>query len=313
MGGVTRRRFLEGVMTFALFPIVDAAGALECRASRRLSAIPAGPFWMGSDAKERAYAYRTGGEAARGNRWIDAELPRQQATLGTYAIGRYLVTNDDYRQFIQQIGHRPPSIAEEEYQRQGYLVHPYEEVKPYLWQDGHYPEGRGKHPVVLVSLADAQAYASWRGEREARRYRLPTEAEWEKAARGTDGRYFPWGNRWRSGLANAEYRVGGTTEVGSYARGASPYGCFDMAGNVFEWTSSTFPDGKAVMKGGGSWDDQPGICRAAARHGRIKEARHILFGFRCVCETEAKEEKGMNRKDRSEVSSRLVQGPPPQA
>lgn len=107
--------------------------------------------------------------------------------------------------------------------------------------------------------------------------------------------------------------MGGTTEVGSYPRGASPYGCFDMAGNVFEWTSSEFPDGRAVMKGGGSWDDQPGICRAAARHGRNREARHILFGFRCVCETEAKEEKGMNRKDRSEVSPRLVQGPPPQA
>jgi formylglycine-generating enzyme required for sulfatase activity len=60
-----------------------------------------------------------------------------------------------------------------------------------------------------------------------------------------------------------------------------------MAGNVFEWTSSEFADGKAVIKGGGSWDDQPGICRAAARHGRVKEARHILLGFRCVCEMDA--------------------------
>jgi formylglycine-generating enzyme required for sulfatase activity len=239
---------------------------------------------MGSDAKERAYAYRIGGEAAKRYRWFDAELPRQRVTLGTYGIDRHLVTNDEYQQFIRQTGHRAPDISEEEYRRQGYLVHPYEEVRPYLWRDRRYPDRRGRHPVVLVSLADALAYARWRGEPECRPYRLPTEAEWEKAARGTDGRYFPWGNRWRPEYANAEDRVGGTTEVGSYADGASPFGCFDMAGNVFEWTASEFADGKAVIKGGGSWDDQPGICRAAARHGRAKDARHILFGFRCVCE-----------------------------
>ncbi|MBI3781118.1 MAG: SUMF1/EgtB/PvdO family nonheme iron enzyme [candidate division NC10 bacterium] len=281
---MTRRRFLQGFVALALSPVGDGAGATECRGDKRVAVVPAGPFWMGSDAKERAYAYRIGGEAARRNRWFDAELPRRRVTLGTYAIDRYLVTNDDYQQFIQQTGQRVPFITDEEYQHQGYLVHPYNEVTRYLWHDRSYPSGRGKHPVVLVSLADALAFARWRGEREGRRYRLPTEAEWEKAARGTDGRYFPWGSRWRSELANAENRVGGTTEVGGYPQGASPYGCFDMAGNVFEWTISEFPDGRAVMKGGGSWDDQPGICRAAARHGRVKEARHILFGFRCVCE-----------------------------
>lgn len=267
-----------------LASILDRAWARECKGDARLAVVPAGPFWMGSDAAERAYAYRIGGEAARRNRWFDAELPRERVTLGSFAIDRYLVTNEDYQPFIQATGHRAPFITEAEYQRQGYLVHSYEEVTPYLWQDRRHPNGRGRHPVVLVSHADTVAYAQWRGEREARQYRLPSEAEWEKAARGTDGRYFPWGNRWRPELANAEYRVGGTTEVGRYPQGVSPYGCFDMAGNVFEWTSSELPDGRAVMKGGGSWDDQPGICRAAARHGRSKEARHILFGFRCVCE-----------------------------
>jgi formylglycine-generating enzyme required for sulfatase activity len=241
---------------------------------------------MGSDAKERAYAYRIGGEAARRNRWFDAEQPRQRVTLPTYAITRHLVTNEDYQQFIRQTGHRAPHISEDDYRRQGYLVHPYQAVRPYLWHDRRYPEGRGRHPVVLISLVDALAYARWRGEQEGRRYRLPTEAEWEKAARGTDGRYFPWGNRWRPERANAEYRVGGTSEVGSYPEGASPYGCFDMAGNVFEWTASEFLDGQAVIKGGGSWDDQPGVCRAAARHGRAKEARHILIGLRCVCDAD---------------------------
>jgi len=288
---MTRRQFLEGTAGFALFTIVASARASECRAIPRQSVIPSGPFWMGSDAKERAYAYRIGGEEARRSRWFDAELPRQRVILATYAIDRYLVTNEEYWQFVWQTGHRAPSISEEEYRFQGYLVHPYEEVRRYLWQDRWYPDGRGEHPVVLVSLDDAVAYARWRGELEGRRYRLPSEAEWEKAARGTDGRYFPWGNRWRSELANAENRVGGTTEVGSYPQGASPYGCFDMAGNVFEWTSSSFPDGKGVMKGGGSWDDQPGICRAAARHGRMKDARHILFGFRCICEKTPEDER----------------------
>jgi len=281
---MTRRRFLEGALAFALAPPPDLAWAAGCQGDDRLAIILSGPFWMGSDAKERAYAYRIGGEAAKRYRWFDAELPRQRVTLGTYGIDRCLVTNEDYQQFIRQTGHRAPHISEKEYQRQGYLVHPYQAVRPYVWHDRGYPEGRGRHPVVLVSFADALAYARWRGEREGRRYRLPTEAEWEKAARGTDGRYFPWGNRWRPEYANAEDRVGGTTEVGSYADGASPFGCFDMAGNVFEWTASEFADGKAVIKGGGSWDDQPGICRAAARHGRAKDARHILFGFRCVCE-----------------------------
>jgi formylglycine-generating enzyme required for sulfatase activity len=283
MRGVSRRRFLEGVTVFVLSPFIEWVWATECRKDQRVAIIPAGPFWMGSDAKERAYAYRIGGEDARRHRWFDVELPRQRVTLGTYAIDRYLVTNADYQQFVQETGHRVPFITEEEYRRQGYLVHPYDEVKPYLWHERH-PEGRDRHPVVLVSLDDALAYARWRSQQEGRRYRLPTEAEWEKAARGTDGRYFPWGNRWRPALANAENRVGGTTEVGSYPQGASPYGCLDMAGNVFEWSSSILPDGRIVMKGGGSWDDQPGICRAAARHGRVRGARHILIGFRCVCE-----------------------------
>jgi len=285
MSDVTRRRFLTGTVGVALSPFLDRAEAARFGGNERLALIPAGLFWMGSDAKERAHAYRIGGEAARRYRWFDAELPRRRVRLGAYAIDRYLVTNEDYQRFIQQTGHRAPSISEEEYQRQGYLVHPYEHVKAYLWHERRHPDGRGRHPVVLVSLDDARAYADWLSEDVRRRFRLPTEAEWEKAARGTDGRYFPWGNRWRPELANAEYRVGGTSEVGSYPAGASPYGCFDMAGNVFEWTTSELADGKAVMKGGGSWDDQPGICRAAARHGRIKGARHILFGFRCVCET----------------------------
>ena len=244
--------------------------------------IPAGPFIMGSDRAERNFGYRIGGEAARKYRWFDQwELPRREVTLLVYCIQRFLVTNEEYRRFVEATGHRVPFISREDYHRQGYLVHPYEEVERFLWRDGRYPEGTGQHPVVLVSQEDAAAYCRWRWK--GRSSRLPTEAEWEKAARGTDGRYFPWGNEWRPDYLNSGYRVGHTTPVGSYPQGQSPYGLIDATGNVFQWTGTDFSEGRAVLKGC-SWDDEGGICRAASRHGRIKEARHILFGFRCVCE-----------------------------
>lgn len=98
------------------------------------------------------------------------------------------------------------------------------------------------HPVVNVSWADAFAYTQWLSAVTGHAYRLPTEAEWEKAARGTDGRIYPWGNE--PMVANARVVEGGeswtTAPVGSYPKGASPYGAHDMAGNVLEWTSTTY-------------------------------------------------------------------------
>lgn len=143
-----------------------------------------------------------------------------------------------------------------------------------------------EHPVVLVSQADASAYCRWKWKEWT--CRLPSEAEWEKASRGTDGRYFSWGNTWHPEYLNAGYRVGYTSPAGSYPQGQSPYGLMDTAGNIFEWTGTEFDGEKVVLKGC-SWDDQGGICRAASRHGRVREARHILFGFRCVCQVNARD------------------------
>lgn len=244
--------------------------------------IPAGPFIMGSNRAERDLGYRIGGETARRYRWFDRwELPRHEVTVSAYCIQRFPGTNEAYRQFVMATANRVPFISRKEYRRQGYLVHPYAEVGRFLWHKGRYPEGTGQHPVVLVSQADAAAYCRWRWKGWT--CRLPSEAEWEKGARGTDARYFPWGNEWRSEYLNAGYRVGYTTPVGSYPQGESPYGLMDTAGNVFEWTETAFGEGNAVVKGC-SWDDEGGICRAASRHRRAKTARHILFGFRCVCE-----------------------------
>lgn len=262
-----------------------AASPLPCPEGMVL--IPAGPFIMGSDRVERDFGYGIGGEAARRYRWFDRwELPRQEVNLPVYCMQKFPVMNEAYRQFVDATGHHVPFISSEAYRRQGYLVHPYKEVERFLWHQGRYPEGTGQHPVVLVSQADASAYCRWKWKEWT--CRLPSEAEWEKASRGTDGRYFSWGNTWHPEYLNAGYRVGYTSPAGSYPQGQSPYGLMDPAGNIFEWTGTEFDGEKVVLKGC-SWDDQGGICRAASRHGRVREARHILFGFRCVCQVNARD------------------------
>ena len=128
--------------------------------------------------------------------------------LDAYAIDRYPVTNAQYKKFIDEKGYTPPPG----------------------WHGDQYPSGKANHPVLYVTWHDAQAYAEWAGKR------LPTEAEWEKAARGTDGRLWPWGNDWREGHCNcAENKTDDTTPVGIFPAGRSPYGVDDMAANVWEW------------------------------------------------------------------------------
>lgn len=138
--------------------------------------------------------------------------PQHTVGLGAYKIDKYPVTNAQYARFVAATGHRPPSH----------------------WAQGKIPAGKELHPVTLVSWHDAQAYAKWAGKR------LPTEAEWEKAARGTDGRRWPWGNAMEPSRLNTYYNVGSTTKVTVYPQGASPYGVMDMAGNVSEWTADDF-------------------------------------------------------------------------
>jgi toxoflavin biosynthesis protein ToxD len=135
--------------------------------------------------------------------------------------------------------------------------------------------------VVLVSHADAEAYAAWLSRATGRHWRLPTEAEWEKAARGTDARRFPWGDAFEpTRLASNDAGPFDTVPVGSHSAGASPFGMLDAAGLVFEWTATPERPDRFIVKGG-SWDDRGcGVCRPAARHGRPAELKHILIGFR---------------------------------
>ncbi|MEM9808020.1 MAG: SUMF1/EgtB/PvdO family nonheme iron enzyme, partial [Cyanobacteria bacterium P01_D01_bin.56] len=252
-----------------------------------------------SDRTERDYAYRISAEGFadspeavdaaeagyRSRKWFEREPDRRTETIPSFCIGENLITNTDYQTFVQATGHRPPGISAADYQAQGFLVHPYNDVEPYLWQGDQYPPGQANHPVVLVSYGDAVAYAEWKAEQDEVSYRLPTALEWEKAARGTDGRYFPWGRDWRDDGTNwAKHGPYGTSEVGTYALSQSPYGVEDMAGNVFEYTSTLTRGRAEVLLKGCSWDDFPGFCRASYQHDRPVDSRHILFGFRLVLE-----------------------------
>jgi formylglycine-generating enzyme required for sulfatase activity len=187
---------------------------------------------------------------------------------------------------------------------------------PQDWKDENYPSEKGDHPAVYISWHDAMAYCQWISENSGKKYRLPTEAEWEKAARGENGWIYPWGNDWDEKKVNSgEGGPGGTTPVGQYSPGGdSPYGLADMAGNVWEWTQSLW--GKAREKPefrypydpqdskredlkagnevarvlrGGSFDNLRYYMRCAVRLGYDPGGRFNLIGFRVVLSPTASE------------------------
>jgi formylglycine-generating enzyme required for sulfatase activity len=199
------------------------------------------------------------------------ENPRRRIYLDAYLIDRCPVTNREFRDFCLATGHPTP---------------------PH-WHAGYFPEGRGRHPVNNVTLEDARAFARWAGKS------IPTEAQWEKAARGVDGRIYPWGDEFDSGKCNTEgARVGYTTEVGSYPEGRSPYGVLDMCGNVWEWVEGSWdpkwfrkmpdrnparnPRDPVNVLRGGTWSTLPGNCRTFSRCPALRGARAGYSGFRCV-------------------------------
>jgi formylglycine-generating enzyme required for sulfatase activity len=143
--------------------------------------------------------------------------------LPTYYIDVYPVTNAEYARFIAATGHTPPQH----------------------WTDGRHPENVGDHPVVFVTWNDAAAYAEWAGKS------LPSGQQWEKAARGTRGTVYPWGDQPTPAKCNVrENGVGGTTAVDCYQSGVSPYGVFDMCGNIWEWCATETKPGRHELKGG---------------------------------------------------------------
>lgn len=188
-----------------------------------------------------------------------------KAYLPEYWIGRFPVTNAQYKLFIDDNPmHKLPhaKISFTASHRIGDFI---ESEKPYHWDEKGrtYPKGRSEHPVVLVDWLDIQAFLAWAG------LRLPSEDEWEKAARGGAERLFPWGNDWRKNHANTlEAGRKGTSRVGHYSpQGDSLFGCVDMAGNVWEWTSSFYRKDDSVNRviRGGSYADEWKLARTDYR------------------------------------------------
>lgn len=241
-----------------LSPIQTIKGRAYCL-------VPAGPFQMGTRP----------GVAGEG------ESPQHTVRLDSFLIGKYPVTNREYQEFVDATGHAVPFRDDALSRHMNWNL-----------EARRYPAGRDNHPVTLVSWHDAQAYCQWLGGR------LPTEAEWEKAARGDDGREWPWGNAWQSDRCNAGADgIQDTTPVERYAeRGQSPYGVWDMAGNVWEWTSShpdPYPydasDGRELMTAtgrrahrGGAWLMPPFAVRCASRGSADPDDFGFNLGFRVV-------------------------------
>jgi formylglycine-generating enzyme required for sulfatase activity len=281
--------------------------------------VPAGPFLMGSDKKQDPDAF-------------DSELPQhlEKSITRPYLIGKYPVTNADFARFVEATGYQ--TAGEKPGEKGGYVLigTEWKQVEGANWQHPEGPqssiEGLLDHPVVQVTWRDALAYCAWLTEQinklvnqqegelptelqdllaqsstHSLMVRLPTEAEWEKAARGEDGRLWPWGNQFDSKKCNSrEGGVGHTTPVGRYSPdGDSPYGCADMAGNVWEWCQSKWvenyehydrgvPERESLESSnsrvlrGGSFNYSLGLVRCAYRSGDYPVYLYRHFGFRLV-------------------------------
>lgn len=227
--------------------------------------VPAGWFLMGSDP---------GVDRVAGPQ----EFPQRSVYLPTYQIDQYEVSNVHYLRFV---------------------LATHAAVPPY-WKGDPFPDKMASHPVIGVSWHEAEAYCRWVGKR------LPTEAEWEKAARGTDGRLYPWGNElpgWlRTNIAHSGSKRGirypPLANVNRYERGVSPYGVYQMAGNVAEWVADWFgaeyyrrapkenpkgpEQGEDKVFRGGSWNEDPEVARSAGRGSYPPDYRSYLIGFRCA-------------------------------
>jgi formylglycine-generating enzyme required for sulfatase activity len=263
----------------------EALGYLGDPRPGELVTIPEGPFPMGDDEDEDAN-------------------PRHAVNLPAYQIGKYPVTHAEFREFVAAGGYREKRW----WTAAGWKRKKAEKwPKPRSWDDTRL--NKPNQPVVGVSWYEALSYCRWRGAQEKLPFRLPTEAQWEKAARGTDGRNYPWGKKFDPSRLNSregDQAVQLTTPVGIYPAGVSPNACWDMAGNVWEWTGSLWggdwdkPEysypynsldrrenleaGDRVLRAlrGGSWFNYRYNARCSARNRNLPNERDDGSGFRVV-------------------------------
>ena len=255
--------------------------------------VPGGPFHMGGDPIARMVGWRVGGRGplrgfvAGGDPLARGALESCEPTLSDRFVLETPVTSEAWRVFLDDL---EPDEARALVPGDTGL---HGRVLPYWEHDGQgwvLPEDWDPHwPVMGVSMRDAQAYARWLSERTGRALRLLTEEEWEKAARGADGRPFPWGHGFDPGFAHMRQSAPGAPRpgpVGSYPVDTSVYGLRDMAGCIREWTSSIYDEGQVVVRGG-SWHDDEDDLRVASRSGLDPNLRSPFVGFRLVSEDPA--------------------------
>jgi formylglycine-generating enzyme required for sulfatase activity len=252
-----------------------------------LAQIPAGDFLMGAADAEAD------------------ERPVHRVYVSEFLIGRSAVTHDEYWQFVRATGYRVPPVGDLPLIASAGRDELFRELSaPYVWTDRP-PAGYGKHPVVLVRFDDALEYCAWLSSSLARRFRLPTEAEWEKAARGgAEGHKYPWGNDIDSSRGNFLIdpelkRERGTRPVDTYPPNA--YGLYDVCGNVWEWVSDWYdaeyysrtapqdpkgpPSGDLRIVRGGSWvNHDVSLLRCAYRHKVPPDTYAYSVGFRVACD-----------------------------
>lgn len=256
--GVSRREIIAAAGLASVGGLVmsrDVSGVPD----EEMVVIPAGKCRLGTSREEAERLARQYGCHVT---WLSGEYPERVVEIAAFAIDKYPVTNRQFAAFCKATGYPP----------RGH------------WLGPEPPEEILDHPVLMVNQEDCRAYARWAGKR------LPTEDEWEKAARGTDGRLFPWGDRfdpaacqWNSDDPTKPARFPRTASVSAHPRGASSYGVMDMCGNAAEWVEGSPGPGSGIIKGGCWMTQTPMNLRPAARNMSGFAVNQSLFvGFRCA-------------------------------
>ena len=301
---------LDPILTPSPTPAEPVAGATRIIDDITFVYMPAGEFMMGSDEDGIDLALQKCDQYENNNcqrdRFSD-ESPQHLVYIDALWLMQTEVTNTEYQEFIQANGY----LTERYWTLEGWRWrNQYSVTSPSLWTDNRY--NRADYPVVGVSWYEAVAYANWLSEHSGLNIRLPSEAEWEKGARGIDSRIYPWGSDWDGGHLNYcdvmctetqkdeshedGYRY--TAPVGQYVSGVSPYGAYDMAGNVWEWTQDWYrndyyavspalnPRGPSSGEGrvtrGGAWLSYPTFVRTTHRLRYASDYRSPSIGFRLV-------------------------------
>jgi formylglycine-generating enzyme required for sulfatase activity len=264
-----RRGFFMGTLGLLLSAALSGCAPESIAAEPTL--IPTAPL-----VDQTPLVFIPAGGFEMGNAYDLDEMPPHRVLLPGFWIDKTEVTNAEYAQCVQQDVCQPP-LRRSSYSRPDYIGNPKYD----------------SYPVIYVTWDDADTFCWWAGRR------LPTEAEWEHAARGDDGRIYPWHDQPpQPSLLNFDFSVGDTSPVGSYLSGASPYGVLDMSGNVSEWVADWFekdyysqspiydPMGPAATKArvvrGGSWLDNPNMVRVDLRVGYPPDSAFVNLGFRCA-------------------------------